>query len=137
MNMHFYQCEICGKIIAVMSVDEIPTECCGQTMEEVIPQNTDIAAEKHVPVFHTDNGCVKVCVGSVPHPMEESHSILWIGLFTDCGCQIKSLSPEDPAEACFRIGPEEKVQAVYAFCNIHGLWYSDRESELPADCCGE
>ncbi len=137
MNMHFYQCEICGKIIAVMSGEGIPTECCGQNMLELIPQNTDAAAEKHVPVFHTDDGCVRVCIGSVPHPMEDRHSILWIGLCTDCGYQIKALSPGDKPKACFRIGPEEQVQAVYALCNIHGLWYSDRESELPAEGCGE
>ncbi len=127
MKLHFYQCDICGKIIAVISDNGVPTECCGQVMHELVPNDTDGAAEKHVPVFETDGSHVSVKVGSVPHPMTASHLISWIGLETGNGFQFRELQAGESPEACFALLPEESVNAVYACCNIHGLFRSDRE----------
>ena len=129
MNLRFYHCEICGKIITVLSGDSVPTECCGQTMEEIIPNRTDGANEKHVPVFRKEGDILHVCIGSVPHPMLNNHSITWIGLRTAEGFQFKELHPGDRPEACFSVRPGDRVEGAYAFCDCHGLWYSEMEDK--------
>ena len=129
MTLHFYHCDICGKNIAVLSEADIPTSCCGQTMKELVPNQTDGAFEKHVPVFRKIGHTVTVRVGSVPHPMTEEHSITWIGLRTSGGFQFRELHPGDSPEAVFLIENEDQAEAVYAYCNLHGFWISEKESE--------
>ena len=125
MNLHFYHCDTCGKTIAVLSGTEIPTICCGQKMRELIPNKTDAAVEKHVPVVTVSCDTITVRVGSTPHPMAEEHSITWIGLKTAQGFQIKELHPGDSPEACFRLSEGDCAEAAYACCNLHGLWISE------------
>ena len=36
MEMKFYRCAHCGKIIAVVKESGVPVMCCGQKMEEII-----------------------------------------------------------------------------------------------------
>ncbi|MBR6499214.1 MAG: desulfoferrodoxin, partial [Clostridia bacterium] len=96
--------------------------CCGQAMEQLIPNTTDAAGEKHVPVYEVKDGVVSVKVGSVEHPMVDAHYIEWILLKTDKGNQRKTLSPGAAPAAEFALLPGEKVEAVYAYCNLHGLW---------------
>lgn len=128
MNLRFYTCDVCGKTIAVLNGEGIPTKCCGEVMKEIIPNKVDATLEKHVPVFFIKDNIVKVKVGSDPHPMTEKHLITWIGIQTDKGFQFKELKPEDEPKACFMISPQECVTGVYAFCNLHGLWFSDKET---------
>ena len=52
---------------------------------EVIPNTTDAAVEKHVPVVEINDNKVTVTVGSVLHPMLDVHYIEWIILETDRG----------------------------------------------------
>lgn len=125
MKMRFYQCEICKKVIVVVTNAEIPTICCGKEMHELIPNKTDGSAEKHVPVFHIEGNSVHVLIGSAPHPMEEQHYISWIGVQTKHGFQFAELKPNVSPEASFFIGSGDCIQAVYAFCNLHGLWCSE------------
>lgn len=125
MDMKFYHCEICEKVIAVISEDGIPTECCGQDMILLEPKRADSSTEKHVPVFSVEGTTVKVHVGSTLHPMTEEHGIRWIGLSTDRGFQFKELHPGDAPEACFCICGNERVLTVYSYCNLHGLWCND------------
>ncbi len=122
MEQKFYICEHCGNIIAKVRDRGVPVMCCGQKMKELIPNTTDAAGEKHVPVYSVEDGVVKVSVGSVEHPMNPEHYIEWISLETSNGNQRKCLSPEGKPEACFRICKGEEVKAVYAYCNLHGLW---------------
>lgn len=137
MHLRFYQCAICEKVSAVLTDTDIPSECCGQEMDELIPNRTDGAFEKHIPVFCRKGNTVRVKIGSLPHPMTPAHSILWIGLHTSHGFLFHELLPEDEPECRFFIGSEEKIRAVYAFCNLHGLWCSEKEAELPASACTE
>lgn len=127
MNLIFYRCEICGKIIAVISDSGVPTVCCGQNMHELIPGETDGAAEKHVPVFSVGDNSVTVQVGSVLHPMIDSHLIEWIALQTDKAFTFRELHRGYSPETSFCIRPDEKIENVYAYCNLHGLWHSGRE----------
>lgn len=128
MNMRFYQCDICGKVIAVITDTDIPTICCGQTMRELIPNTTDGAAEKHVPVYYSEGDTVTIHVGSAPHPSADNHYIGWIALRTDGGFQFRELHPGDLPTTVFTVDPADPVRAVYAFCNLHGLWLSETEN---------
>lgn len=122
MKLRFYHCNICGKTIALLSDSEVPTICCGQAMTELIPNHTDGAIEKHVPVFHITDNTVSVQVGSAAHPMTDDHSILWIGLSTTQGFRFHELHPGDVPTATFLLAPDETVSEVLALCNLHGLW---------------
>ena len=122
MEMKFYQCAHCGKIIAVVKESGVPVMCCGQKMQEIVPGTTDAAVEKHVPVYEVKDNIVTVTVGSVAHPMIEEHYIEWVSLQTKGGNQRKALKPGDEPKVCFAICEGDEVQAVYAYCNLHSLW---------------
>ena len=83
--MKFYICKTCGKIIAIVKETAVPTMCCGQKMEEIVPGTTDAAVEKHVPVFEIKDQKVFVTVGEVTHPMIPEHYIEWIAIETTGG----------------------------------------------------
>jgi superoxide reductase len=122
MEMKFYKCAHCGKIIAVVKETGVPVMCCGQKMAEIVPDSTDAATEKHVPVYTVNESTVKVSVGSVAHPMTEEHYIEWVALKTSQGNQRKMLKPGEKPEVCFALCEDDTVETVYAYCNLHGLW---------------
>lgn len=122
MEMKFYICQTCGNIIAFANSSGIPVVCCGDEMEEMIPNTTDAAQEKHVPVITVDGDTVRVAVGSAPHPMANEHFIEWVALQTKQGNQRKYLKPGNDPEACFKICEGDEVEAAFAYCNLHGLW---------------
>ena len=122
MEVKFYQCSHCGQIIAKVKDKGVPVICCGEKMQEIIPGTTDAAVEKHVPVFEVKDNIVYVKVGEAAHPMLEEHYIEWILVQTNLGNQRKGLKPGDAPEACFALCEGEKVEAVYAYCNLHSLW---------------
>lgn len=122
MELKYYICEHCGNIITKVKDAGVPVMCCGQKMTELVAGTTDAAVEKHVPVYEVKDNKVEVKVGSVEHPMVEEHFIEWIAVQTNEGSQHKALKPTDKPEACFALCEGEKVEAVYAYCNLHGLW---------------
>ena len=91
-------------------------------MNEIIPGTTDAAVEKHVPVYTVKDGKVFVSIGEVAHPMAEEHYIEWVSLKTKLGNQRKALKPGDAPQVCFSMCDGDEVEAVYAYCNLHGLW---------------
>ena len=122
MEMKFYRCKHCGQMVAIVDKKTCPIMCCDEAMEEIIPGTSDGAAEKHVPVYEVKDNMVTVRVGEVDHPMIEEHYIEWIALQTKNGNQRKALSPSDAPEARFALLEGDEVEAVYAYCNLHGLW---------------
>ena len=123
--MKFYKCKGCGKIISMIKNSACPTKCCGEAMEEMIPGTSDGAAEKHVPAFTVDGNLVSVTVGSVEHPMADVHYIEWIAIETKKGAQRKTLNPGDAPKAEFALTADDELAAVYAYCNLHGLWKAE------------
>ena len=91
-------------------------------MQELVPGTTDAAVEKHLPVYETNDSTVTVTVGSVSHPMMPEHFINWVCLQTNKGFQLKYLNPGEEPKAVFALSDGEKVEAVYEYCNLHGLW---------------
>lgn len=122
MEQKFYICEHCGKMVALVKESGVPVMCCGQKMTEIIPGTKDAAIEKHVPVYTVENNIVHVKVGEVEHPMTPEHFIEWVSIQTNQGNQRKALKPGDQPEICFALCDGDEVEAVYAYCNLHGLW---------------
>lgn len=117
-----YKCNVCGNIVEVLHAGVGELVCCGQKMELLKEKTEDVGQEKHVPVIEKTDKGVKVKVGSVPHPMEESHYIEWIEIIADGKNYRKFLKPGDAPEAEFCI-EADKIEAR-EYCNIHGLWKS-------------
>lgn len=122
MELKFYHCKKCGKIIAIVKDSFMPTICCGQEMEELKPNTSDGSFEKHVPVIKVIGNTVSVAVGSKKHPMDKEHYIEWILLQTDQGFQQKFLKPYEEPKFDFAVIQGEKIEAAYEFCNVHGLF---------------
>ncbi len=119
-RLQVYKCGICGNTVEVIHAAAGELVCCGQPMNLQAENTTDAATEKHVPVVEKVKGGVKVTVGSVQHPMEESHYIEWIELLADGKAYRQFLNPGDAPEAFF---PVEGAQlTAREFCNLHGLW---------------
>ena len=118
--MKFYLCEHHGNIIAALSGVNGPVNDEG--LRELLPGVTDAAQEKHVPLVRAEGSEVAVSVGEVKHPMSREHLIEWVVLETDQGWQKKDLRPDMEPEVKFALAGGEKPAAVYAYCNLHGLW---------------
>ena len=117
----FYICEKCGNLVEKIEDSGVPMVCCGQKMSEIVAGTVEASREKHIPVASVEGNVVNVVVGSIEHPMAEEHSILWIELVSDKGVQRKHLKPGEAPKVSFALAGEKPL-AVYAYCNLHGLW---------------
>jgi len=117
-----YRCESCGIIVEVIHAGPGGVRCCGQDMMLLEEKMQDEGMEKHVPVIEKTDEGFKVKVGSVQHPMEESHHIKMIEIIADNVVYRKLLQPGQVpvAEFCIKA---DKV-AAREYCNLHGLWRS-------------
>jgi superoxide reductase len=123
-NQKFYICEHCGNLIGMIHDAGVPMMCCGKKMTKLEPGVVEASHEKHIPVVRVEGNNVYVEIGSVEHPMIEAHSILWVYLQTDKGGQRKNLEVGKAPAVSFALADEKPV-AVYAYCNLHGLWKAD------------
>ena len=123
MATKFYKCRHCGNVIEKIVDSNVPVVCCGEPMEELIPNTVDASTEKHVPVVTQLDACtIKVNVGSTPHPMTEEHHIAFIYVETVRGGIRMNLKDSPEAVICTCSG---KPIAVYEYCNLHGLWKTE------------
>lgn len=120
-----YRCNVCGNIVELIHVGGGNLICCGTEMELLSEEPKDVGVEKHVPVLEKTEKGFKVKVGSVPHPMEETHFIEWIELRAGDEVCKKFLKPGDTPEAEFEL-EDVDLSDVKAreYCTIHGLWRS-------------
>ncbi len=110
-----WKCNVCGNIVEVLHEGADSLVCCGQPMVLQQENTVDASKEKHVPVIEGK----KVKIGSIPHPMEQTHYIEFIEATSEKGETAKVfLNPGDKPEAefCF------EVKEARAYCNLHGLW---------------
>ena len=124
-NTKFYICPVCGNLVEVIEPSGVPLVCCGKPMQELVPGTVEASHEKHIPVPSVEGRTVKVNVGSVDHPMVAEHYIPWVALETEKGAFIQWLQPEDAPEVVFALAEGQTAKAVYAYCNLHGLWKAD------------
>ncbi|MBQ5810071.1 MAG: desulfoferrodoxin [Clostridia bacterium] len=120
----FFICEKCGNLVGMINASGVPMMCCGQKMTQIVPGTVEASLEKHIPVVSVEGNTVNVEIGSVAHPMAEEHYITWVYLQTDKGGQRKNLNPGEAPKISFALCDEKPV-AVFAYCNLHGLWKTD------------
>lgn len=124
MKAKFYVCRHCGNLIGMIHNAGVPMSCCGEKMTALVPNTTDAAGEKHLPAVTVKDGVLHVNVGSVNHPMLPEHFIEWVYVETENGGRRKALRPGDEPSVSF-CPDGDKVVAVYAYCNLHGLWMTE------------
>ena len=115
-----YKCEVCGNITKVVHNSGGLLVCCGKPMILQQEKTTDQGKEKHVPVIEKSASGITVKVGSVPHPMEETHYLEWVDVRTGENVYVRSFKPGEKPETEFCIA-DTNVKAR-AYCNVHGLW---------------
>ncbi len=123
-NPKFFICKHCGNLVGMLHASGVPVMCCGEAMQEIVPGSVDASKEKHVPVVSLRGNSVDVEVGSAAHPMTEEHLIQWVYLQTEAGGQRKCLKAGEAPKVSFAL-EDDKPIAVYAYCNLHGLWKTD------------
>ena len=100
MEFKLYRCAHCGNVIFKVVDKGVPVMCCGQKMEEFVPNTTDGAM--------------------VEHPMLPEHYISMIAAVDGDTVTMKFPKPgEKPELKTFC--RSEKVEA-YEICNLHGFW---------------
>lgn len=122
MNQKYLRCQHCGNIVSVVKESGVSIICCGEKMKEIIPGTVEASREKHIPEYKLEGNKVIVNVGSIDHPMIPEHFIEWVSIQTKQGSQMKELTPGQKPEVCFTLCENDEVIAVYAYCNLHGLW---------------
>jgi len=120
----FFICKHCGNLVGLIFDNDVPMMCCGEKMAELAPNTTEASTEKHLPAVSVSGDSISVAIGSVPHPMEEAHHISFVYVETECGGQRKCLCLGDAPSVAFSF-TDDKPIAVYAYCNLHGLWKTD------------
>ncbi len=125
MCKKFYICEKCGNLVGLIECGGGSLVCCGGKMTALEAGVVEASREKHIPAVSVEGDTVKVNVGSVTHPMSDEHHISWIYLETSKGGQRRSLSHTEAPAAVFTLSDGEIPKAVYAYCNLHGLWKAE------------
>ena len=123
-KQRFYICKHCGNLIGLIEDKGIPLMCCGEAMTELAANTVEASAEKHLPSVSAAGGGISVQVGSAPHPMEEAHHIAFIYVETERGGQRKILKIGEAPKLGFSFADDKPI-AVYAYCNLHGMWKTD------------
>ncbi|MBE6939302.1 MAG: desulfoferrodoxin [Ruminococcaceae bacterium] len=121
MSAKFMICRRCGNQVEILKESGVPMMCCGQKMDVLEPNTVEASTEKHLPVVTRTEGALVVEVGSAAHPMVPEHYIEWVYMETTTGGVRKDLKPGQDPKVTFCLCGEEPV-AVYAYCNLHGLW---------------
>ena len=122
MSTKFYICRHCGNLVGLIHDAGVPLVCCGQKMEHLEPNTVEASGEKHKPVVTVNGDIVHVEVGSAAHPMEEEHFIQWVYLQTEKGGRRRAFQPGEDPSVTFCLEEDDKAVAVYAYCNLRGLW---------------
>ena len=119
-KLEVYRCKICGNIVEVLHPGKGTLVCCNQPMEKLNENTVDASVEKHVPVIEKNENEILVRVGSIEHPMIESHYIEWIEILEEDEIHIKFLKPNQKPE--YLLSKNVRDAKARAYCNLHGLW---------------
>ena len=121
-KQRFFICKHCGNTVGLIQDKGIPLVCCGEAMTELIPNTVEASVEKHLPVVTLAENGITVQIGSTIHPMEDAHHIMVVYVETTHGGGRKCLRAGDAPQVTFSFTADDIPIAVYAYCNIHGLW---------------
>ena len=123
-KQQFFICEICKNLIGKIEGGASPITCCGKPMTELVPNTVEASVEKHLPAVRFEGDEMIVDVGSVLHPMSAEHYISFVYVETEKGGQRKCFELETDPTAKF-VFKDDKPVAVYAYCNLHGMWKTE------------
>jgi len=120
----FYICKHCGNMAGLIKDEGVPMVCCGDEMTELVPNTVEASVEKHLPAVTVTGDAITVAVGGVPHPMEKTHNIPFVYVETERGGQRKCLKVGEEPKLSFAFADDKPI-AVFAYCNLHGLWKTE------------
>lgn len=120
-----YKCYTCGNIVqsVVSGVGELV--CCNHPMVLLEPKLEETLFEKHKPVIEQEGETKKIKVGSVPHPMENDHYIMFIDVISPDKKYVKRkhLKPHETPELELKCNCDEFIAREY--CNLHGFFETE------------
>lgn len=125
-RLEMYKCNVCGNIAEVVISAKGELVCCSQPMEKLKEHTNseEMAGEKHVPVVETTQDGITVRVGSVAHPMENEHYIMFVEVISQDKRYVKRkyLYPHEEPVLNLKCSCDKVI--ARELCNIHGLWIS-------------
>ena len=119
-RLELHKCEVCGNTVQVILEGFGQLTCCGQPMLKMLPKtNDENFAEKHVPVFNETEAGLEIKVGSIPHPMENEHYIMFMEAISKDknSMLLQYLYPNDEPKTVIRDIQED--ENALEICNIH------------------
>ncbi len=121
--MEIYKCEICGNLVEVVYSGYGTLTCCSQPMILMKEHhNNEQAQEKHVPILTKEKDKTIIRVGSLPHPMEPEHYIMFIEAISHDKVWLKRKYLKAGDEPSLKFGSDGDKMIARELCNIHGLW---------------
>lgn len=137
MKTKFFFCPICGNVVMKVVDSGVVPVCCGKSMVELEANGIEGFFDHHLPTIKkVPGGTMIVEIGEKPHPSTDEHHIVFIWMEIEDGGQFRYVKPGAPARAIF-LAPASPVKAIYAYCNVHGLWKTelgDDEDRRRIDC---
>ena len=131
-KLEIYKCNVCGNIVEVINSGAGELVCCSLPMEHLEEKREDSQMqEKHVPIVSIEGENKIIRVGSIPHPMEQNHYIMFIEAISQDKKYLKRkyLNPDEKAEMELKTACVHDNFTARELCNIHGLWVSEYGQE--------
>ena len=123
MSVKYLLCTHCRNVVEKVVDKGVPVMCCGEKMLELTPNTTDGALEKT-----RSRGDGRRFEGQrggrqhrAPHVGRALYPVHRFGDEERLHYR-KDLKPGDEPKAEFMLSEGDAVEAVYEFCNLHGLW---------------
>ena len=126
-KLDIFKCNVCGNIVEIINPGSGELVCCSVPMEHLEEHSSDEnMQEKHLPIVTLEGENKTIRVGSIPHPMEQNHYIIFIEAISPDKKYLKRkylMSDEEPKmELKSPCNYDEFI--ARELCNIHGLWSS-------------
>ena len=127
-KLQLYKCNICGNIVEVIHEGYGSLVCCSLPMELLEEKTTDEQMqEKHVPIVTMEGDNKTIRVGTIPHPMEKEHYIMFIEAISPDKKYLKRkyLTPAEEPKMDLKQCCHYDEFTARELCNLHGLWVSE------------
>lgn len=131
-QLQIFKCNVCGNIVEIINSGSGQLVCCSVPMEQLEEQSNDNNnQEKHVPIVTLEGDNKTIRVGSIPHPMEKEHYIVFIEAISPDKKYLKRkyLYPGNEPKMDLNSNCNYENFTARELCNIHGLWTSKKEPE--------
>lgn len=121
----FEVCPICGNLVERIEAHAHDLSCCGQPLHPLMPNSTEAAVEKHLPIITLTETELVVHVSDVEHPMIATHWIPWVIVQTPTAIYRQHFEAGDVPKLTLPRPVKGTPVRVYAYCNLHGLWMTE------------